>query len=64
MKISKPKQMNVRAIGQPAQPPLILDEFHLAAPALDLRAFAVEPRSPRLIATQAVIERNSGKSCD
>lgn len=61
MKIAKRKQKNVRANGGSAKPLLFLDEFHLAAPALDLRAFAVESRSPSLIATQALIKRNSGK---
>lgn len=61
MKISKRKQKNVRAIGAPTKQLLMLDEFHLAVPALDLRAFAVESRSPSLIATQALITRNSGK---
>lgn len=61
MKISKRKQKNMCAVGAPAKHFLMLDEFHLATSALDLRAFAVEPRSPSLIATQALIKRNSGK---
>ncbi|MBA9859832.1 hypothetical protein [Ralstonia insidiosa] len=61
MKIAKRKQKSVRAIGRAAKPLLFLDEFHLEAPAADLRAFAAAPRSSSLIATQALIKRNSGK---
>ena len=60
MKIAKRKQKSVRAIGRAAKPLLFLDEFHLEAPAADLRAFAAAPRSSSLIATQALIKRNSG----
>ena len=61
MRISKRKQKNVSGIGAPAKHLLILDEFHLAVPAPGLRAFAVESRGPSLVATQALIKRNSGK---
>lgn len=61
MKISERKQKNVHAIGAPTKQLLMLDEFHRAVPALALHALAGESRSPSLIATQALITRNSGK---